>query len=117
MTDENQVSDVDQTEQSKNRWLRGLFMLLFLIVYEIAEVILITLTVVQFLFSVITGNDNNNLRSFGNSLGQYVKQIVGYLTYNSEERPFPFAEWPVPESGKLSDSDATGDEPPPTTGS
>jgi len=104
--------DEKDREQQKTRWLRGLFMLLFLIVYEIAQLLLVATAVVQFLFSVITGKSNYNLRNFGSSLGQYARQIIDYVTYNSAVRPFPFTEWPVPEA-----ADEVIESPPPNDSS
>jgi hypothetical protein len=35
------------------------------------------------------------LRDFGLSIGKYVAEIINFLTYNTEEKPFPFDhEWP-----------------------
>jgi hypothetical protein len=42
----------------------------------------------------ITRSTQANLLAFGSSLAEYVRQIVAYLTFNTEEKPFPFGEWP-----------------------
>jgi hypothetical protein len=34
------------------------------------------------------------LKDFGKSLGIYLKQIAEFLSYASEEKPFPFSDWP-----------------------
>lgn len=109
------MNDLRENVKSERQWLRGLFMLLFLIIYEIAEMILIVVTLGQFLFSIVTGNNNNNLRQFGDSLAQFVRQIATFLTYNSDEKPFPFSDWPKPLA-RMSDSEED-QAPPPTTGS
>lgn len=75
-------------------WLRGLFMLLFVLIYSVTEVIVFVVVVLQFLFVLFTGNQNIRLRDFGEGLSIFVYQIMSYWTYNSEERPFPFAQWP-----------------------
>jgi hypothetical protein len=36
------------------------------------------------------------LLSFGDSLSQYVAQIGRFGTFNSDEKPWPFADWPTP---------------------
>jgi hypothetical protein len=46
---------------------------------------------------LFTGKPNARLLDVGLSLAQYVYQVVEYLTFNTEVRPFPFdAEWPAP---------------------
>jgi hypothetical protein len=78
-------------------WLRGLFMLLFVLIYSITEVLVTAVVVLQFFFVLISGKQNERLRDFGGALSTFVYQIMSYWTYNSEERPFPFAAWPGSE--------------------
>jgi hypothetical protein len=47
---------------------------------------------------LITANTSERLRAFGASLGEYLRQIVRFITYNSEDMPFPFADWPEPDA-------------------
>lgn len=75
-------------------WLRGIFMLLFALIYSVTEVIVFVVVILQFFFVLFTGELNHRLREFGDSLSIFVYQIVCYWTYNAEDRPFPFAQWP-----------------------
>jgi hypothetical protein len=79
---------------SGKTWLRGVFMLLFVLIYSVTEVIVFVVVLLQFLFVLFTGQQNTRLRDFGEGLSVFVYQIMSYWTYNSEERPFPFAQWP-----------------------
>src|SRR5690606_36175239 len=63
----------------------------------IARVVMWVVVIVQFLFALITGQDNVNLRQFGLALSTFIFQTLKFLTYNSEEKPFPFSDWPEPE--------------------
>lgn len=76
-------------------WKRLLFMLVFAVIYSVAEVVLTAVVVLQFLFVLFTGEKNDRLLSLGASLSTYAYQVFRYLTYNSEQRPFPFADWPT----------------------
>ena len=75
-------------------WLRGIFMLLFVLIYSVTEVIVFVVVFLQFLFVLFTGKQNIRLRDFGEDLSAFVYQIMSYWTYNADERPFPFAQWP-----------------------
>ena len=75
-------------------WLRGIFMILFGIIYSVTEVIVFVVILLQFFFVLFTGRQNVRLKEFGEGLSVFIYQIVSYWTYNSEERPFPFAKWP-----------------------
>lgn len=85
---------------SAKHWLRLLFMLLFAALLQVASVVMWVLVSLQFLFSLFTGSDNQKLRGFGHSLSQYIYQALQFLTYNSEEKPFPFSDWPEGHSGE-----------------
>lgn len=79
---------------SSKHWLRLLFMVLFALLFQMATLVMWVLVVLQFLFSLITGRDNRNLRAFGASLSTYIHQTLKFLTYVSDEKPFPFSDWP-----------------------
>jgi hypothetical protein len=79
---------------AQSTWLRGFFMLLFAVAYGIAELLLLVTAVFQFLCLLVTGKTVERLVIFGENLGRYFYQVVRYLTFNTEERPFPFSDWP-----------------------
>ena len=82
---------------SEKPWLRLLYMILFACLVQVAGALMWVLVILQFLFSLFTGSDNENLRGFGAALSRYVYQTLQFLTYNSEDKPFPFADWPASE--------------------
>ncbi len=92
---------------SSKHWLRLVYMLLFSLILHVSSLIVWVLVIVQFLFALITGNDNGNLRRFGDSLSQYIFQTLQFLTYNTEDKPFPFADWP---EAKASQNETEGRE-------
>lgn len=79
---------------SPKHWVRLVYMVLFAFFLYIAAFVIGALVVVQFLFSLITGSDNLKLRTFSHSLTVYIQQALMFLTFNSEFKPFPFADWP-----------------------
>ena len=81
---------------SPKHWVRLIYMILFAFFLYIAAFVMSILVVVQFIFSLLTGSDNHQLRSFGFSLTTYIQQALMFLSFNSEFKPFPFADWPEP---------------------
>lgn len=79
---------------SSKHWLRLIFMLIFAAVLQIASVVMWVVGISQFIFALFTGQDNIVLRRFGYSLSIYIFHMLRFLTYNSEEKPFPFTDWP-----------------------
>lgn len=87
-----------QNIQKQSTWKRGLYMLLFAIFYQIAEVVLFFTVVFQFVMQLVTGDTNPKLRQLGQNLAVYIFQVVQFLTFNSEKHPYPFADWPDGEN-------------------
>lgn len=90
-----------QNLKEKDTWLRGLYMLLFILFISVAKVVILAVVIFQFLSELITRKTNQRLLKLGQSLSTYSYQILVFLTFNSEYRPYPFGAWPRGEpSGK-----------------
>ncbi len=87
----------DTPNDKLNIWMRGLFMLLMGFAFQVCGTVLCIVTVIQFVIMLISDTPNIRLASFGRSMGSYFQQIVNFLTFATEEMPFPFSEWPVGE--------------------
>ncbi len=74
-------------------WTRILHMLILGFAYSIAEVVLIGIIVAQVVLSLFTGQSNEPMRQLGKQLSRYVYAIFLFLTFNTEEKPFPFTGW------------------------
>ena len=86
--------EIKQRLQKTETQMRALYMLFFVFVYGFAEFLVILVMLFQFFSLVLSGNPNIQLLKFGQNLATYVYQIVIFLTFNSEQRPFPFSAWP-----------------------
>lgn len=81
--------------------MRGLYILLFAVIYSLAELVLVAIVVFQFVSRLFTGGVNARLLEFGQQLSRYLYDLLRFFTFNSETRPFPFSPWPeaqAPES-------------------
>jgi hypothetical protein len=88
------TDDIKTNVKSRGTWKRAVHMIVLAIAFNVAELVIYAVTIFQFLSALITGEPNGNLRRFGTELGDYVSSIVRFLTFASEEKPFPFAPWP-----------------------
>ena len=75
-------------------WLRLLFMIILSMAYGVAEAVTFAVVVFQFVASLFTGKPNDQLARFGRNLARYFQQIIAYMTFATEEKPFPFMPWP-----------------------
>ena len=80
--------------EERNPWVRGLFMVLVMVAIHLCGTVLFIVTVIQFILMQLSDVPNARLTSFGRSLGRYLQQGANFLTYGTEEMPFPFSDWP-----------------------
>ena len=74
--------------------------------YIIIVPMILVLSIVQAVLTLITGQINANLRCFSATLVLYVTQLVEFLTYLSEVKPFPFSDLPEVEDDTLQEESA-----------
>ena len=105
------TNDVKENLKSQSTWVRGLYMLLYVLFSRIAELVLAAVIVFQFLLKLFTGETNDRLLKLGQSLSTYVYQTFQFLTFNSEYHPYPFGAWPKgePKPAKLTDQTEGGE--------
>jgi Domain of unknown function (DUF4389) len=84
--------------KSGSTWLRLFFMLVVAILWSVSRFVTAAVIVIQFFWVLFTGETNAGLLRFGAQLARYSYQLISYLTFNTEARPFPFdLDWPAPE--------------------
>lgn len=82
--------------KSRKTWLRLFFILVMVLLYGVSRVVVGAVVVVQFFWLLFTGETNTRLQQLGQTLATYTYQIVLFLTFNTEQRPFPFdTDWPT----------------------
>lgn len=82
-------------ERSEHQLLRLVFMVIFGVVLRLSVLLTFLLAVVQWIWRWFQTDDNQRLRGFCLALGRYQHQLLDYLLFNSEAKPFPFADWPA----------------------
>ncbi len=87
---------------SRKLWIRAFYMILFALIYSIADTIIAAVVVVQFVFVLFTGERIQRLLTFGADLSVFVYQVLRFLSFNTEDMPFPFGDWPgrFPRNGE-----------------
>jgi hypothetical protein len=86
---------LEQNIKSRSTWMRLFFMLVMMLLWSVSRVVVATVILVQFLCVLFTGKTNDRLKHLGEQLARYTYQIIGYLTFNTDDRPFPFdMDWP-----------------------
>jgi hypothetical protein len=81
-------------------WIRLIYMIFFVVFFNVAELVAGVVVVAQFLTKLLTGQVNKHLSVFGQSLGIYLSEVVWFLTFHSENMPYPCRPWPSKAGGR-----------------
>ncbi|MDQ7016775.1 MAG: DUF4389 domain-containing protein [Gammaproteobacteria bacterium] len=82
----------------QHKWQRFMYMIAFAFVLQTGGLILMGIVIFQFIKYLLNGEPQARLSQFSESLAIYVYQVVRFLTFASDDKPFPFAPWPSQES-------------------
>jgi len=85
---------IKENTEDKSIWKRVLYMLLFVFAYSAAEVVLGIVVLIQLIITLVKGSTNDRLKVFGKQVALYIYDVMLFLTFNTEEMPFPFTPWP-----------------------
>lgn len=88
------MNNTPTTSGKRSVWLRAVFMILMAIAFHICGTLLALGAIIQFVLTLLTNTPNARLIAFGQSLGLYLRQVAEFVTFGTEEVPFPFNDWP-----------------------
>ena len=100
---------VKENARNTDTWIRGLFIIVFAVIFYVLCIVIWLVVILQFFTKVLSGELNEQLSSFSENLTRFAFQILLYITFQSEQRPFPFSPWPADEKtidGVLPEPDA-----------
>lgn len=98
-------TEVKENVKNVDTWLRGLFIIIYGIIFYVLFGIIWLVVIFQFIMKVVTGSLNANVMNFSSGLTRYAYQILRYVTFQSEERPWPFSPWPAADKAPSESSE------------
>ncbi|GKY88701.1 DUF4389 domain-containing protein [Sinisalibacter aestuarii] len=85
--------EIDWDDDDNNVWLRGLYMLILGVLFELGRAILWIAAVLQFLWLLFAKEKNRPIADFGKDLSDWLARITLFQTGATEDKPFPFERW------------------------
>ena len=83
--------EIDKDEILKSsKWVRFIFMVLYAFAINFALTICIGLAFIQFLFVLFTSKPNSSISSFNDNIIEFFNDSLGFLLFNTDQKPFPF---------------------------
>ncbi len=111
MSDENPTADqviaddnrsgnpIEENLKSRATWLRLAFMLISVMLICVTSVVGSLIVILGFFWLLFTGEINRQMQQVGQSIAAYIYELIRYLTFNTEEKPFPMGgKWPSGDS-------------------
>lgn len=95
-------SSLKEKLAKKDNWITLIFIILFAFINYFVQILSWGIAIFQWLSTLITNKPNERICEFGKQLSTYSYQILNFLTYNSNLRPFPFSDWPKREIENIS---------------
>ena len=68
-------------------------MLIYAVIDSMVKLLIWLIVLLQTGSMLFTGSINPNVLGFGRSLSTYHYHILLFLTFNTEQLPFPFSDW------------------------
>lgn len=88
----------EENIKSRSTWIRLVYMVMYAFLFMVSEFVLCAVVVIQFIWRIVEGQSNDKLLAFGQSLASYLYQVIRFLTFNSDDLPFPLdGDWPSPK--------------------
>ncbi|WP_373028952.1 DUF4389 domain-containing protein [Sulfurovum sp.] len=88
------MEEIETNEREKPGLSRALYTILFLIIIRLISMVLFVIAITQYIYSWLTGEPNEKILYFTEGVAEYSKQLVSYVGFNTDEKPWPVGEWP-----------------------
>ncbi|WP_417460843.1 DUF4389 domain-containing protein [Kordiimonas sp.] len=76
----------------KEVFIRAAFTVFYMFAGWIAIALGFAFTLIQFIIHLVTGHPNDVVKKAILCVGQYIRDIAAYVSFDSDERPFPFGK-------------------------
>ena len=93
--DDDDQASLEENLRNRSTWKRFLFMIVVAVLFWLGVVVGIIVILLQFFWVLFTGRTKKEFSAVGRQLAEYSREIVLYMSFNTDERPFPFdRDWP-----------------------
>jgi hypothetical protein len=95
--------EINDNLKRVSTWKRIFFILVFGAIMGVVRILLWLIVLLQVVYSLLTGKVNQNVLGFSKKMSAYIYHMWLFMTFNTEELPFPFLSWNETESMGLPD--------------
>lgn len=88
------MEEIETNGRKRSGFVRVLYTLLYLVIGRFISMVLFVIAITQFIYIWLTGEPNDKILHFTEDLAEYSKQLVSYVGFNTDEKPWPVGDWP-----------------------
>lgn len=77
-------------------FFRIIWMLVYGLVWQLVTPLLLLTVVAQLVYRLLKGQRHDGLACLGSGLGGFLAQIARFTCFQSDDKPWPVADWPAP---------------------
>lgn len=89
--------DIQENLKQVGTWKRIGFILIFAVIAGVVRTLIWVVVLLQIAAALLTGQTNQHILGFGQKLAAYLYHILLFMTFNTDELPFPFSDWSLTE--------------------
>ncbi|MCF6288639.1 MAG: DUF4389 domain-containing protein [Proteobacteria bacterium] len=99
------TSKNESNEVGSEVFSRIFYTILFALIGWLSLWVFTFVVLIQFGFLLITGKVNINLKGFNQEIGLFLFDMIKYLSFQTNDKPFPFRDWPYDENNNKNNSE------------
>ena len=88
------MEELETNKCEKPGVARALYTILYLVIGRFISIVLFVIAITQYIYCWLTGEPNEKILHFTEGLAAYAKQLVSYVGFNTDEKPWPAGDWP-----------------------
>lgn len=86
-------------EDREHHIFKLLYLILFWVFFRVATIVMVIIALIQWVSLWFQDEPRASLLTFSSQLTLFQAQITKYMTFQSDEKVYPFADWPdAPET-------------------
>lgn len=88
------LESIGKNLKNENIWRRLIYIVVFALAFSAVEIVIWSLLIIQFLSQLFSGKPIERASAFSQGLAIYAYQIICFLTFQTDNTPWPFSAWP-----------------------
>ena len=86
------ATDPESVVYPSGIWMRALHMIIFMVLFGVAETLLFFMAIFQFLWMLFTKKRNPSIAQFGDMVSAWLRDVGRFQSGATDDKPFPWSD-------------------------